>query len=214
MFNGPSSSAQRLREADHCELARAVCRRAAVTGLARDRRDIHDRALALLRQVRDTGLGAQERPLRIHRHHAVPRLFGEIAHRPDRDDPRVVHQDVDRAKFRDDLRRHPLEVGESRHVGENRNRFHAESLNLFDGAIQISLRAEIISERAIRGIPKIDQRDICSRRRQLQRDSAPDSPRRAGDDCVLALEFHAILSSTTAEDRGKRLTLTRTRSRP
>jgi len=57
---------------------------------------------------------------------------------------------------------------------------------------------------------EIDEREVCARRRQLERDSAADSPRRAGDDCILALEFHPIfsllcvLSSTTAADGGKR----------
>jgi len=111
MFTGPSSSASELRESDHREFARAIRRRAAVTGLARHRGDIHDRALALLRHVRDTGLRAQERALGIHRHHAVPRAFRESLTGPTAMIPALFTRISIAAKFRHDLRRHPLEVG-------------------------------------------------------------------------------------------------------
>src|ERR1700722_14952611 len=42
----PQLFRERLGEADPRELSRAIRRRAAMTGLARHRRDIHDRALA------------------------------------------------------------------------------------------------------------------------------------------------------------------------
>src|SRR5262249_16339586 len=92
--------------------------------------------------------------------HTIPLLFGKIRDGSHSDNSRIVDQYVDTGELLDCFGRHSLAVRKACNVGEYRHSLYAATLNFFDGAEQIGLRCEVIGERLIGGIGKVDACDI------------------------------------------------------
>ena len=77
----------------------------------RSRRDVHDRAGALLAHARDDGLAREEHARDVDVHHLAPLVERDLLERPHRErgvEAGVVDEDVDPAAALERLRRHAL----------------------------------------------------------------------------------------------------------
>ena len=74
--------AERLGEADHRRLRRAVRGRVGIAFLARDRRDVDDAPVVLRSHDRHDGAVAQEHAVHVDVEHALPRLDRILGQRP------------------------------------------------------------------------------------------------------------------------------------
>src|SRR5262249_27183255 len=88
---------------------------------------------------------------------------------------------------------HLARVGFHRHVGPNRDRLPADAFDLFDG-ISRSFLVEV------------NRGNFCPLARKQERRRPPHSRTRAGDECDLSLELHAVSS---LDGRGTRTSLPR-----
>src|SRR6516165_4599454 len=140
--------------------------------------------------MRNARLCTQEWPLRIHRHHPIPSLFGEIVYQAQRDDSRVVDEDIYSAKCGDRFFSHPRAIVRGRDIGKNRNRLNAAASYLRYGFIKIGLGGETVGQHRITGLAEIYQSEIHALVRQLKRDPTADAACRPSHDGVLALKQH------------------------
>jgi hypothetical protein len=188
---------ERLGEADHGELARAVGRAAGVAALARHRRDVHD-APARLEQRRDRGARHQEDALHVDREHAVPARLVELDERLEVHHARVVHEHVDAPEGVAGVREQGLDLVAAGDVAGHRHRAHALLRDLLLRRLELGAPRERVAERGVAGL-EIGQHDVRARPREAERDPAPDPARRARHDRRLALEL------TAAHRRPRRL---------
>ena len=103
MFGPRSSAADRLAQPHDRVLGRAVGRAAGEAGLAGGRGDLHEVAATARHEPLEGELRAEDHAVEVDVDHALGGRVGLLDERPDRHDPRVVDQDVERAELALDL---------------------------------------------------------------------------------------------------------------
>src|SRR5215207_8941364 len=105
---GPELDCRALRHAPHRPLGRRVGEARAGAAEPADRRDVDDRARALLLHLRGDGLHAEEHAGLVDRDDLVPGLERRVDHALPAQDPGVVDEDVETSVIGDDAPHEPV----------------------------------------------------------------------------------------------------------
>jgi hypothetical protein len=166
---------ERLREADHGPFARRVGRAEREPDEPGRARDVHDVAVAAGDQVGQERVRHRDQAERVHAIGRQVLLERDVEEAAAEDQPRVVHEDVDRADVARDLL---LQARDARHVG------HVEHVGV-DARSRLREGGGGVAERRL---VEIDEHDLGAIGGEPIGDRLPDSRGAAGDEGPLSFE--------------------------